>query len=93
VAFGIRQQAFQQRPEINLNSPTLRTKTIIICDNPTEEQVARAYLLGLGAQVGPSETVDDLSIYETDGVPPNATFTGTYSRLGTGLKLVTGTWP
>lgn len=68
------------------------TKTIIVCDNQTEEQTARAYLTGLGAQVGPTEIVDDLSIYETDGVPPNATFTGTYSRLGTGLRLVTGIW-
>ncbi len=69
------------------------TKTIIVCDNAAEEKTARAYLTGLGAQVGPTEIVDDLSIYETDGAPPNAHFTGTYSRLGAGLRLVTGTWP
>jgi hypothetical protein len=69
------------------------TKTIIVCDNPTEEQAARAYLTGLGAKVSPTEIVDDLSVYETDGAPPNATFNGTYSRLGQGIRLVTGTWP
>ena len=69
------------------------TKTVIVCDSEAEEKTAKAYLTALGAQVGPTEVVQDLSIYETDGVPPNATFTGTYSRLGKNLRLVTGIWP
>jgi hypothetical protein len=69
------------------------TKTTIICDNLNEEQGAIAYLKQIGAQVLPTETVDDFSIYEVDGVPPNANFTGTYSRLGQGIRLVSGVWP
>lgn len=69
------------------------TKTTIVCDDATEEKTARAYLTALGAQVGPTETVEDFSMYEVDGVPPNARFTGTYSRLGKNLRLVTGIWP
>ena len=48
------------------------TKTTIGCDDVAEEKTTRAYLTRLGAQVGPTEIVDDFSIYEVDGVPPDA---------------------
>jgi hypothetical protein len=68
------------------------TKTMIVCENAAEEKAARDYLTGIGAKVGPTENIEDLSIYEVDANPPNNTFTGTYSRLGKNLRLVTGTW-
>jgi len=69
------------------------TKTTIVCMTAKEEQIAREYLRQRGAQVAPTETVDDFSVREVVGEPPNAQFPARYSKLGAGIRLVSGIWP
>lgn len=69
------------------------TKTIIVCLSDKEEQIAREYLKQRGAVVAPSETVDDFTVREVAGVPPNASFPDKYSQMGAKIRLVAGHWP
>jgi hypothetical protein len=66
-------------------------KLLIVCSNKDQSDFAQAYLKKRGAKVS-VEPVQDVSLSEATGTPPDVQFQGKYTKMGETLFLVTGTW-